>query len=158
MNSLARTEANPARLMEGRVKYDCMAIGWFHELLREERVSSLEEAEAILAQMLEENAMIVHAYRETEPETPELVGRHVRLCAFTSDVSLQKDSPAPAHEICRFLLDSDSVADWQAAKERDTLLESRWLVVDVYPALDGTELPVYGKAKLLPQAMSAEAC
>jgi hypothetical protein len=130
------------------VKYDCLAFGWFHEFLYEERVPDLAAAEATLQTMLDDNAMIVHAYRESDPENPELIGRHCRLCAFTSGVGNENADDSPAvHEICRFLLDTDSLSLWQMARDRDQLMDNRWAVVDLY-SLDPCAGSVYGKALL----------
>jgi len=141
------TKANLHAVMEGAVTYDCMAFGWFHEFLCEERVVNLEAAETRLRELLDDNAMIVHVYRETDPENPELIGRHGRLCAFTAGngTEIAATSSVP-HEICRFLLDTDSLEQWQAAKDRDLLIDSRWSVVDLYPTDD--RAGVYGKALL----------
>ncbi len=129
------------------MSYNCVAFGWFHELLREERVATLVEAETRVAEMLGENAMIVHAYRDTDGENPELVGKHARLCNFTGGHQASTSTPA-GHEICRFLRENQSVEAWRAAKERDVLMDSRWLVVDLYTSGSGTTAEVYGRAML----------
>ncbi len=135
------------------MSYHCVAFGWFHELLREERVANLVEAEAKVAEMLDENAMIVHAYHATDMENPELVGKHSRLCDFTCGHQASTATPA-AHEICRFLRGTQSVEAWQAAKERDVLMDSRWLVVDLYTSGSGATAEVYGRAMLQRTASS----
>jgi hypothetical protein len=140
------------------VAYDCMAFGWFQEFLSEERVNDLTAAEARVTELLDGDAMIVHVYRETDAENPELIGRHGRLCAFTSGNGSEIADASPAsHEICRFLLDTDGLEMWQAAKDRDALIDSRWSVVDLYPQGDQPGMAVYGKAMLRGRENSAQA-
>jgi hypothetical protein len=133
-----------------------MAFGWFHDFLYEERVLDLAAAEATLQKMLDDNAMIVHAYRETDPDNPELIGRHGRLCAFTSGVVIENANQLPAHEISRFLLDTESLALWQSARERNQLIDSRWAVVDLY-SHEVRIGSVYGKAMLCGKGRSLPA-
>jgi hypothetical protein len=140
------------------VTYDCMAFGWFQEFLSEERVDDLAAAEARVRELLDGDAMIVHVYRETDGENPELIGRHGRLCAFTAGNGSEiAHASSATHEICRFLLDTDGLEMWQAAKDRDALIDSRWLVVDLYPQGDQSVPAVYGKAMLRRRENNAQA-
>ncbi len=67
------------------MRYICMSFGWYQELLHETQIEGLAAAEAKLLDMLDQGAMIVHVYRETDAENPEIVGRHSRLRRFYSE-------------------------------------------------------------------------
>ena len=84
------------------MRYVCMSFGWFQELLAETTVPNFAAAEAKLLEMLDRGGMIVHVYRETDQEHPELVGRHRRLRSFNSG---NPTDPYPEHEVESFMLD-----------------------------------------------------
>jgi hypothetical protein len=124
-----------------------MCFGWYQELLRETRVPDLAGAEAELVRMLDGGGMIVHVYRDTNRDSPELVGRHSRLRTFIDQDHLhaRREEVGPAHEVERFLLDAQSLDSWSQARETGELLESRWSVVELW----STDVPsFYGKAVL----------
>jgi len=128
-----------------------MCFGWYQELLEEARVEDLAAAEARLLEMLDRGGMIVHVYRETDAENPELVGRHRRLRSFTSsgDSGCSCNDGIVPHEVERFLLDKAGLDVWVDASKTDGLVEQRWSVIDVWP-VEGHDQPgVYGKATLI---------
>jgi hypothetical protein len=84
------------------MRYVCMSFGWFQELLAETTVPDFAAAEAKLLEMLDRGGMIVHVYRETDQEHPELVGRHRRLRSFNAG---NTTDPYPEHEVESFTLD-----------------------------------------------------
>ncbi|AXC11046.1 hypothetical protein ACPOL_1702 [Acidisarcina polymorpha] len=141
--------------------YICMCFGWYHELLRESRAHDLAAAAAQTLEMLDQDGMIVHVYRETDPDNPELVGRHRRLRSFIQALDLQagdlqagdqQKQPSGAslcHEVERFLLDPESVVLWNQAKEGNGLLEQRWSIVDFWSAETRSPGNFYGKAILI---------
>ena len=85
------------------MRYVCMSFGWFQELLAETTVPDFPAAEVKLLEMLEHGGMIVHVYRETDQEHPELVGRHRRLRSFIEGNATDTE---PGHEVERFSLDT----------------------------------------------------
>ena len=137
------------------MRYICMGFGWYQELLREAQVEGLASAEEKLLEMLDRGAMIVHVYRETDAEHPELVGRHSRLRSFFSGVTENTDGTTQPHEVERFLLDSSAMDDWAAARRTDRLLDQRWSVIELWadsrPAQERDEAIVYGRAMLIAQ-------
>jgi hypothetical protein len=137
--------------MEMRMKYTCMSFGWYHEFLEEAEVSDLSAAELKLLDMLDRGGMIVHAYRETDPENPELVGRHRRLRAFNS--AAEGECPhaeeALPHEVERFLLDPANLDVWTRASETGGVVDQRWAVLELWPADITSQSGMYGKARLL---------
>ena len=84
------------------VRYVCMSFGWFHELLAETTVPDFSSAEEKLLDWLDHGSMIVHVYRETDWNYPELVGRHRRLRSFYAG---NETGLEPGHEIQRLHLD-----------------------------------------------------
>lgn len=112
-----------------------MCFGWYQELLSEARVDGLAAAESKLLQMLDRDGMIVHAYRESDPENPELVGRHSRLRSFIAagERDASRHGVTLPHELERFLLDPAHLQAWARALREDGLLERRWSVVDLWP-------------------------
>lgn len=131
--------------------YTCMSFGWYHELLKETQVSSFAAAERKLLEMLDGGGMIVHAYRETDRDTPEIVGRHGRLRAFMTDTATERAREASAfpHELERFLLDAASARAWVRASETGQVLDERWSVVELWPPAGHNQQYMYGKAMLV---------
>ncbi|MGI8772286.1 MAG: hypothetical protein ACR2JE_12715 [Acidobacteriaceae bacterium] len=144
--------------MEAELRYVCMSFGWYQELLEEAHLDDFPAAEAKLVEMLDRGGMIVHAYRETDTENPELVGRHARLCSFNAgDHGECSKSGKTPHEVERFLLDVASMDAWVMASETGGVVDERWSVVELWP-VQGHDLPaMYGKARLVggPSAGSA---
>lgn len=139
--------------MEGELRYVCMSFGWYQELLEEAHLPDFSAAEATLVEMLDRGGMIVHAYRETDPDNPELVGRHARLRSFNagSDGECSSREEGVAHEVERFLLDPASMDVWMRARETHGVVDERWSVVEFW-SMDGHvhEQPfIYGKARLI---------
>jgi hypothetical protein len=137
--------------MESRMKYTFMSFGWYHEFLEEAEVSDLSAAELKLVDMLDRDAMIVHVYRETDSENPELVGRHRRLRAFNSVAEGEcprADETLP-HEVERFLLDLANLEVWTRASETGGVVDQRWTVLELWPADISGQPGMYGKARLL---------
>jgi len=128
-----------------------MCFGWYQELLTEACVDDLATAEQKLLEMLDHGGMIVHVYRETDAENPELVGRHGRLRAFiaaSDGDALRREAPLP-HEVERFLLDSACLDTWIQARKTNELLDQHWSVIDLWP-IDGQDRSsIYGKAMLV---------
>jgi hypothetical protein len=139
-------------MQEIGMEYVCMSFGWFQELLREERVPNFAAAEAKLVEMLEAGGMIVHAYRESNPDQPELVGRNRTFRSFMAE-----RRGLSAHEVERYLLDRALLPAWKNAVERDGVIENRWQVVDLAPPQEVEGQPVYGKAMRLMQGAGARA-
>src|ERR1700760_2239281 len=137
--------------MEARMKYTCMSFGWYHEFLEEVEVNDLFAAERKLVDMLDRDAMIVHVYRETDSENPELVGRHRRLRAFNSVA--QGECPCAderlSHEVERFLLDPAKLEVWTRASETGGIVDQRWAVLELWPADVSSQSGMYGKARLI---------
>jgi hypothetical protein len=133
------------------LRYICMCFGWYQELLRDTRVDNLAAAEAKLFEMLEQGGMIVHAYRETDSENPELVGRHGRLRSFlaATDLGPSKEGGTLPHEVERFLLDPANLEAWTHASEANRLLEGRWSIVELWSAPGQDQSCIYGKARLV---------
>ena len=129
------------------MEYVCMSFGWFQELLKEERMPNFAAAEAKLVEMLDSGGMIVHAYRESNLDQPELVGRNR---TFRSFMAAQAKGLA-AHEMERYLLDLTQLPSWQRAVEREEAIENRWQVVDLVPSQQVEGQPVFGKAMRLVQ-------
>jgi hypothetical protein len=127
------------------MEYLCMCFGWFQELLREERVPNFAAAEAKVAEMLDGGGMIVHAYRESNTDQPEIVGRNRTFQSFMA-VSGNAQS---GHEIERYLLDASLVHAWRQAVQRGGLLENRWQVMDVAGDPHPENEPVFGRATRL---------
>ena len=141
------------------MKYTCMSFGWYHELLEEAEVSDLSAAEIKLLAMLDRGGMIVHAYRETDAENPELVGRHRRLRAFNSaaegecphageTLPHRVDETLP-HEVERFLLDPANLDVWTRASETGGVVDQRWAVLELWPPDISSQSGMYGKARLV---------
>jgi hypothetical protein len=133
-----------------------MSFGWYQELLEEVRVADFSAAEAKLVEMLDRGGMIVHAYRETDAENPELVGRHRRLRSFNANGNSActcQDEAVP-HEVERFLLDRDSFDLWASASETNGVVENRWSIVDLWPVEAIGQSGVYGKALLISQSVT----
>jgi hypothetical protein len=132
-----------------------MCFGWYQELLRDTRVDNLAAAEARLFEMLDQGGMIVHVYRETDSENPELVGRHGRLRSFlaATDLGPLKEDGILPHEVERFLLDRANLEAWTHASERNRLLEGRWSIVELWSAPGPDQSCIYGKAKLVVPAV-----
>jgi hypothetical protein len=137
------------------LRYICMCFGWYQELLRDTRVDNLAAAEARLFEMLDQGGMIVHVYRETDSENPELVGRHGRLRSFlaATDLGPLKEDGILPHEVERFLLDRANLEAWTHASERNRLLEGRWSIVELWSAPGPDQSCIYGKAKLVVPAV-----
>jgi hypothetical protein len=133
------------------LRYICMCFGWYQELLRDTRVDNLAAAEAKLFEMLDQGGMIVHAYRETDSENPELVGRHGRLRSFlaATDLGPSKEGGTLPHEVERFLLDPANLEAWTHASEANRLLEGRWSIVELWSAPGQDQSCIYGKARLV---------
>lgn len=131
--------------------YTCMCFGWYQELLREARAEDLVDAEAKLLDMLNGGGMIVHVYRDTEPENPELVGRHQRFRSFVSSEESDNITPRTElpHEVERFLLDHAALDAWNKARGTDALLDDRWSVVELWSSYDQETPAIYGKATLI---------
>ncbi len=130
------------------MRYTCMCFGWYQELLTDTRVDNLAAAEAKLFEMLDQGGMIVHAYRETDSENPELVGRHGRLRSFLAASDLSQHGILP-HEVERFLLDPAHLEAWTHASETNRLLEGRWSIVELWSAPGQDQSCIYGKARLV---------
>ena len=130
------------------MRYVCMCFGGFQALIGETSVADLSAAKAEILTMLERGAMIVHAYRDTDQEHPELVGSHRRLRFGQAD----RGAPAPeaAHEIERFLLDPESFHVWADALKRNAPIEQCWAVVDLWPLEQDEAECLYGRATLIP--------
>jgi hypothetical protein len=128
-----------------------MCFGWYQELLSDTRVDNLAAAEKKLLEMLDHGGMIAHAYREHDPENPELVGRHGRLRSFlaTCDSEPLKQAAMLPHEIERFLLDPADLEAWAHARETSRLLDGRWSVVDLWLPPGEDKSCIYGKALLV---------
>jgi hypothetical protein len=139
------------------LRYTCMCFGWYQELLRDTRVDNLAAAEAKLFEMLDQGGMIVHAYRETDTENPELVGRHGRLRSFLAagDLEFLNQGGTLPHEVERFLLDPANLEAWTRASETDRLLEERWSIVELWSAPGQDQSCIYGKARLVVPAAAA---
>ena len=133
------------------MRYTCMCFGWYQELLRDTRVDNLAAAEAKLFEMLDQGGMIVHAYRETDSENPELVGRHGRLRSFlaASDLEFLRQGGILPHEVERFLLDPANLEAWTHASEGNRLLEGRWSIVELWSVPGQDQSCMYGKARLV---------
>ncbi len=137
--------------MEAELRYVCMSFGWYQELLEEVHVPDFSSAEAKLLEMLDRGGMIVHAYRESDAENPELVGRHARLRSFNAGDDGQRpaeDRVVP-HEIERFLLDAASMDVWVTACETGGVMDERWSVVELWPVQGNGRGSMYGKARLI---------
>lgn len=126
-----------------------MCFGWYQELLEETRVADFAAAEARLLEMLDRGGMIVHVYRETDADNPELVGRHRRLRSFTTGAACSCSDDSVPHEVERFLLDRESLDAWAQASKMDGVLEKHWSVVDVWPVERQDQPGIYGKAMLI---------
>jgi hypothetical protein len=132
-----------------------MSFGWYQELLEEAHVPDFTAAEAKVLEMLDRGGMIVHAYRETDSDNPELVGRHARLRSFNCGDAV--DGPVQAgaipHEVERFLLDAASLDAWVRASETGGVVDERWSVVELWPVSEPVseyDRPsMYGKARLI---------
>ena len=135
-----------------------MCFGWYQELLSEACADDLASAERKLLEMLDHGGMIVHVYRETDQENPELVGRHGLYRSFIAgerDTS-RRDAALP-HEVERFLLDPVAMDAWVQARKTNGLLEQRWSVIDLWP-IDGQDRSsIYGKAMLVDSAVRPKA-
>ncbi len=131
--------------------YICMCFGWYQELLGEVRVDDLRRAEAKLFEMLDKGGMIVHVYRDTDRENPEVVGRHRRFRNFFAPCESSGQPPLTElpHEVERFLLDRASLDTWSRARKIEALLEGRWSIVDLWSSFDLDASPIYGKAVLV---------
>jgi hypothetical protein len=136
------------------LRYICMCFGWYQELLRDMHVDNLVAAEARIFEMLDQGGMIVHAYRETDLENPELVGRHGRLRSFmaANDFGGSRKGGILPHEIERFLLDTANLDAWTHASKTGGLLEGRWSVVDLWSTQGQDQSCLYGKAILVARA------
>lgn len=135
------------------MSYVVMCFGWLQDLLEEERVPDLSAALQMLCAMMDRGGMIVHAYRETDQEHPELVGRHRRLQSLhTSPAGNEYFEIESGHEIERFLLDAASFRIWADALKRNVALEQHWMVVDLWPLEEGECECLYGRATLIPGA------
>jgi hypothetical protein len=136
---------------EAGLRYVCMSFGWYQELLEEAHLADFSAAEAKVLEMLDCGAMIVHAYRETDADHPELVGRHARLRSFNCGES--EDGPiqagATVHEVERFLLDAASLEAWVRASETGGVVDERWSVVELWPVSEDDRTSMYGKARLI---------
>jgi hypothetical protein len=132
------------------LSYVVMCFGWLQELLEEERVPDFSAALQTLFVMMDRGGMIVHAYRETDQEHPELVGRHRRLHSIhTSGAVNGHFEREPGHEIERFLLDAASFRTWADALKRNVPLEQNWTVIDLWPIEEGECECLYGRATLI---------
>lgn len=139
--------------MEARLPYLCICFGWLQDLLEEERVPDLSAAVRRLYAMLDRGGMIVHVYRETDQEHPELVGRHRKLGslgAFPSEAFQEGND----HEVERFLLDAANFRSWADALERNVPLDQLWRVVDLWPLEEGQSDCLYGRATLIPKTIA----
>ncbi len=129
------------------MRYTCMCFGWYQELLSEVRVEDFAAAEINIQRLLDTGGMIVHAYRETDLQNPELVGRHSRLSSF---MAANDREAAAAHEVERFLVDPAQCEAWVHAQLTDTLLQQRWRVVDLWcsdePLAETDKPHIYGRA------------
>jgi hypothetical protein len=135
------------------LSYVVMCFGWLQEPVEEERVPDFSAAFEMLCAMMDRGGMIVHAYRETDQEHPELVGRHRRLRSLhTSPEVNQSFEIESGHEIERFLLDSASFRTWADALKHKLALEQRWMVIDLWPLEEGECECLYGRATLIPGA------
>ncbi|HEY4047536.1 MAG TPA: hypothetical protein VGM27_11780 [Acidobacteriaceae bacterium] len=132
------------------MSYVVMCFGWLQELLEEERVPDFSAALQTLSVMMDRGGMIVHAYRETDQEHPELVGRHHRLQSVHTSPTVNDHSELePGHEIERFLLDAASFRTWADALKRNVALEQLWRVIDLWPVEEGECECLYGRATLI---------
>ncbi len=129
-----------------------MCFGWYQELLRETSVPDLATAETTLLEMLDDDGMIVHVYRETEMEKPELVGRHERLRAFIGAEGRR------GHEVERYLLDAACLGQWIQANRTGGVLEQRWSIVDLWPTEEQEEAWMYGRATLTAREPGSGVC
>jgi hypothetical protein len=132
----------------GTLAYVCMSFGWYQELLAQVRVETLDAATDKLLDMLDQDGMIVHAYRDTDADNPELVGHHRRLRSFITGEGKQRSDSAAPHEIERFLLEPANLAAWTQARKMDGILEQRWSIVELWASGDGNDASMYGKALL----------
>lgn len=147
-----RTQSQP--IVEARLRYVCMSFGWFQALIDETSVADLSAAEAEIFDMLERGAMIAHAYRETDQEHPELVGRHRNFRSLQFEpADRAAPEPAATHEIERFLLDLESFQLWADALKHNAPIEQRWIVVDLWPFEQDQAECLYGRATLIPGAL-----
>jgi hypothetical protein len=132
--------------------YSCLAFGWYYELLASVSVPTLAAGERELLRMLDGGGMIVHVYRDSDPDNPEVVGRHWRLRSFLFD-SLGRRTNGELeeqHEVERFLLDAASADDWVRARETGQPLEERWSVVELWTTAAGSEKRAsFGRARLI---------
>jgi hypothetical protein len=132
--------------------YSCLAFGWYYELLASVSVPTLAAAERELLRMLDGGGMIVHIYRDSDPDNPEIVGRHWRLRSFLFDSLGRRANARPEeqHEVERFLLDAASADDWVRARETGQPLEERWSVVELWTTAAGSENRAsFGRARLI---------
>lgn len=150
---MVRRTQSPNYRTEARLRYVCMCFGWFQELIGETSVTDLSAAEAEILAMLDRGAMIVHVYRETDQEHPELVGRHSRLRSFNAGPSERTPPEAEGtHEIERFLLDAEKFQVWADALKRNAPMDQCWAVVDLWPLEQGESDCLYGRATLIQSA------
>lgn len=132
------------------MRYLCMCFGWYQELLREAHADGVIAAESKLIEMLEDGGMIVHCYRETDLENPELVGRHRRLRFFVAPAGQgSRVGGEVPHQIERFLLDFASLETWKRAINSNRPLEGRWSVVELWSLDEERPSSLYGKATLI---------
>jgi hypothetical protein len=134
--------------MEARLPYLCISFGWLQDLLEEEKAPDLFAAVRAMYAMLDRGGMIVHVYRETDQEHPELVGRHRKLGSL-GGVADEISPNRGEHEVERFLLDAGSFRAWADALQRDAALERFWRVVDLWPLEEGESDCLYGRATLI---------
>jgi hypothetical protein len=142
--------------MEARLPYLCICFGWLQDLLEEERAPNLSAAVRTLYAMLDRGGMIVHVYRETDQEHPELVGRHRKLGSLDA-IPNEALHEANDHEVERFLLDAASFRVWADALQRNVPLERLWRVVDLWPLEEGQSDCLYGRATLISATIAREA-
>ena len=128
------------------MQYTCESFGWYQEFLEQVTVDGFAAAEVKVLELLDRGGMIVHAYRETARDTPELVGRHQKLRSFNAGGLPCSEDSVP-HEVERFLLDADHFHTWARAREQNAVVEQRWCVVELWPGAG--EGSFYGKARLV---------
>ncbi len=135
------------------MRYICMSFGGFQPHFDESHVADLSAAEAEIVAMLERGAMIVHAYRETDQEHPELVGRHRMLCSSCFESAERGTQAAEAaHQIERFLIDPENFQVWADALNRNAPIEQCWAVVELWPPAQEETDCFYGRATLIESA------
>ena len=143
------------------MRYRCMCFGWYHELLSEARVEDFAAAETSILRMLDAGGMIVHAYRETDLQNPELVGRHSRLTSFmaANDGEIEERGALVHHEVERFLIDPAQCKAWIDAHQSNTLLHQQWQVIELWcsdpPSTNEDGSPIYGRAIRIGSAINS---